>query len=204
MGLMLAFTFGWAAARVDARQSVRVAEAQAIGRLYRLSVFLPEDDQERLRATLREYITASLAVRDTGSFVRAFRQREVMHHVLWQVVTKAAQEHQNVNSNIVAQLVASVNEVLDAHLSRAIMAVSSRIPTGIVGGLLVILALTMGMIGYQLGVAGSPRSVALIPLVISTATFVLIIADLDRPLEGLLHVHDQALAELQRQLQGWR
>jgi hypothetical protein len=201
-GLMLAFTFGWSATRFDARRTARSEEAQAISRFFRLAAFLPPEEQDRLRATINDYIELSLRARNTDAFTQAFRQREGLHHELWRTVVTAGRA--NENSEVLSLFVESANDVLDAHLHRSILAVESRIPVGIGVGLFGILAITMGLLGYRAGLTGSPRSPDLLPLVLSIATVVYLIGDLDRPLEGLLHVHDEPLEELKRDLPSWR
>jgi len=54
----------------------------------------------------------------------------------------------------------------------------------------------MGAVGYHIGVAGRGRSLATIPLVLAFSAVMLLIADLDRPQEGLLKVSQQAMIDL--------
>jgi hypothetical protein len=202
LGLMLAFTFGWAATRFDSRLGARVDEAQDVADVFRLADFLPAADRERTRSLITEYIAVSLEARGVAGFKRAFAQREAMHRELWAIAAREGAA--NPNSEIAAQFVSDVGQMLNSHLNRSILAVSSRIPIGIVAGLVLILLLTMGMLGYQMGLMSPSRSPALGPLILSTALVVFLIVDLDRPLEGALQVHDRALGELQRELQSWR
>jgi hypothetical protein len=203
LGLMLAFTFGWAATRFDSRLNARLSEAKQVANMFRLSDFLPASDRERLRSILRDYISVSLgASRGVAGFQAAFAKREAMHREIWQIAVRAGEA--NPNSEVTAQFVSEVNEMLNSHLNRSILAVSSRIPSGIVYGLFAILILTMGMLGYQMGLTSPSRSPALVPLILSISLVVFLIVDLNRPLEGLLGVHDRALAELQRELEPWK
>lgn len=203
LGLMLAFTFGWAATRFDSRLSARVNEAQQVANVFRLADFLPAGDRERLRSSLRNYIAVSLdASQDVAGLQSAFVKREAMHRELWSIAVHAGEA--NPNSEVAALLVNEVNELLNSHLNRSILAGSARIPIGISLGLFAILILTMGMLGYQMGLTSPSRSPALVPLIISISLVVFLIVDLDRPLEGILRVHDRALAEVQRELEFWK
>ena len=56
------------------------------------------------------------------------------------------------------------------------------------------------VIGYHAGLAGSGRSLALLALVLAFSTVVTLIADLDRPQEGLLRVSQQTMIDLQKTL----
>lgn len=198
VGLMLAFTFGWAATRFDLRRTTRVEEAQALGRVFHLADVLPAADRDTVRAFVRDYVRTSLAMRDAASVDEGFRRRAALNQNLWTIASTAGRT--NLTSPIVASFVASMNDVMDANLKRAVLAQGGRIPLAIVAGLFVILASTMGMLGYQMGVAGSSRSPAVIPLTICVALVIFLIADLDLPYEGGLQVGNAALEKLEREL----
>ena len=198
VGLMLAFTFGWAATRFDLRRTTRVDEAQALGRVFHLADVLPPADRDTVRELVREYVRTSLEMRDAASVQRAFRQRAALNRSLWTIASTAGRT--NPTSLIVASFVASANDVMDANLKRSVLAQGGRIPLAIVVGLYLILASTMGMIGYEMGVAGSSRSPAVIPLTICVALVIFLIADLDLPFEGGLRVGNAALEKLEWEL----
>lgn len=202
LGLMLAFTFGWAATRFDSRLSVRLNESQHLANAFHLANFLPQPDRDRTQSLLRDYIAVSLEAQGVAGFQASFTKREAMHHELWSIAVRAGQA--NPNSQIAANFIKEMGEILNSHLSRSILAVSTRIPVGMVIGLIAILSLTMGMIGYQMGLRSPVRSPALIPLILSIAIVSFLIIDLDRPLEGALQIHDPAFRELQRELQTWK
>ncbi|HKW49960.1 MAG TPA: hypothetical protein VJN70_21050 [Gemmatimonadaceae bacterium] len=90
---------------------------------------------------------------DAASVQRAFRQRAALNQNLWMIASTAGRT--NPTSLIVASFVTSANDVMDANLTRSVLAQGGRIPRAIVVELYVILAATMGMIGYEIGVAGS-------------------------------------------------
>jgi hypothetical protein len=59
----------------------------------------------------------------------------------------------------------------------------------------------MAGVGYQAGLAATRRSPAMAALVLAFAGVLFLIADLDRPVEGLLTVSQQAMLDLQRTMQ---
>src|SRR5438045_1409782 len=59
LALLLAFTFGLAVARFDARRQLVVDEANAIGTTYLRAGMIPERGEE-VRAILREYVEVGL------------------------------------------------------------------------------------------------------------------------------------------------
>lgn len=202
LGLMLAFTFGWSATRFDSRRSARLQEAQATERLYRLAGFLPPAERAQVRSILLEYINVSMNVKDVESFEATFQRREQLHRQLWQIAEAAGRA--DPHSDIAGQIVAATNGVLDAHISRSVLASSNRIPQAIQNGLLTIIVLATLMIGYHLGLTGSPRSPLMVPFVIAVTIVVFLIVDLDRPFEGSLRVRDDALEQAQRELRDWQ
>jgi uncharacterized oligopeptide transporter (OPT) family protein len=76
----------------------------------------------------------------------------------------------------------------------------AHIPTTIWLALYLVAILTMAAVGYHAGVVGTKRSVAGVAVVLSFAVIIVLIADLDRPREGLLRVNQQPLLDLRRSL----
>src|SRR5256714_3597769 len=66
LAFILAFTFGLAAARFDARRQVLLDEANAIGTTYLRAGMLPDRGQE-IRALLRDYVAARLEAVQSGN-----------------------------------------------------------------------------------------------------------------------------------------
>jgi hypothetical protein len=202
LGLMLAFTFGWAGTRFDSRLTARLEEARHLGNVFRLADFLPPADRERTRALIREYISISVQAQGVAGFQPALAKREQLHPELWSIAARTGQA--SPNSQIASDFVRGVSEILNDHLTRTVLAAASRIPASITIGLVAILSLTMFMIGYQMGLQSAVRSRALIPLIMSLAIVFFLIADLNRPLEGWLQLRNRGLIELQRELQNWK
>jgi hypothetical protein len=66
--------------------------------------------------------------------------------------------------------------------------------------LYLLLILAMVMIGYQQGISGGKRSLAVVALVLGFSTVLYLIADLDRPGKGMLQVSQQAMTDLRRSM----
>jgi hypothetical protein len=81
LGLVLAFTFGLAASRFDARRQIVVEEANAIGTTYLRAGLLPIDRGAKTRMLLSEYVDARLEAAETGDIERVF----VVFHPLWHI-----------------------------------------------------------------------------------------------------------------------
>ena len=60
------------------------------------------------------------------------------------------------------------------------------------------LILAMVMLGYQSGLAKSRRSLAVLALIIGFSSVLYLIADLDRPGQGLLKTSQETMTDLRR------
>jgi hypothetical protein len=121
-----------------------------------------------------------------------------LHDRIWkQAEIAAAADPRSVPVGLFVQ---SLNETIDLHSRRMLVGVRSRIPTVIWLALFLVAYLAMSEIGYHAGLAGSRRSLSVAAMVVTFALVMLLIADLDRPREGLLEVSQQAMLELR---QGW-
>src|SRR5579862_5169150 len=67
LGFILAFTFGLAASRFDARRQMIVEEANAIGTAYLRAGLLPKGQAVTVRKLLLQYVNARLDAVETGN-----------------------------------------------------------------------------------------------------------------------------------------
>jgi hypothetical protein len=92
--------------------------------------------------------------------------------------------------------VQSLNELIDLHAKRVSADVRNRIPLAIWASLYGVTILSFAVLGYHAGVAGTRRSPAIVPVAVTFAVVIWLIADLDRPQEGLLTLSQQALIDV--------
>lgn len=196
LGFMLAFTFGLAASRFDARRLVVLDESNAIGTTYLRAGLLKEPEQREIRRLLREYVDARLAVVELKTHREAMAASLSLHDQLWaQATTAAAADPHSITTGL---FVESLNDVIDLHAKRVLLGLRSRIPAPVWIALYLIAALAMGSLGYQEGLAGSRRSLAVVALLLTFSAVMLLIADLDRPQEGMLRVSQQSMIDLKQ------
>jgi hypothetical protein len=93
-----------------------------------------------------------------------------------------------------ALFVESIDGVIRLDLAR------HRIPVTIWLALYVMTIAAMASVGYQSGVSGPRRSPAILALALTFCVAIALIADLDRPLQGLLTVSQQAMIDLQQKM----
>jgi hypothetical protein len=197
LAFILAFTFGLAAARFDTRRQVLLDEANAIGTTYLRAGMLP-DRRDGIQALLREYVDTRLEALRSGNIAARVRQSENIQSQLWAHATAVGEK--NPNSIVVGLFIQSLNDVIDLHAKRVQAGLRSRIPGAIWVGLFAVAALSLATMGYHAGMVGTRRSLAILAVAFTFSVVIELIADLDRPQEGILKVSQQALLDLQRSM----
>lgn len=197
LAFILAFTFGLAAARFDTRRQVLLDEANAIGTAYLRAGMLPERG-EQIRTLLRDYVGVRLEAVRSGNVAEGINRSEKIQQQVWAEAETVGQK--NSNSIVVGLFVQSLNEMIDLHAKRLQAGVRSRIPGAIWVGLFAVAVLSLTAMGYLEGLSGTRRSLAVLAVAIAFSTVIELIADLDRPQEGVLRVSQQALVDVQRSM----
>ena len=199
LGLLIAFTVSGAANRFDARRTLTVQEANAIGTAYLRLDLLPAAAQPDLRRKFRRYAEARLAVFRLlpdfeASNAEAVRANE-LQRLIWNEVIAALP---GVPQSATLMLLPALNEMFDITSSRAI-AGQAHTPLVILCALAVLALFCCLLAGY--GLAGeNPLGSALrmigFALIVTLTIFVIL--DLDYPRVGLIRLDyaDQALIDV--------
>jgi hypothetical protein len=198
MGLaafLLAFTFGLAASRFDARKAFVVDEANAIGTTYYRATLLSEPQGSQIRRLLREYVRVRLQLVYPERVEQALQRSDELHASLWSQAL-AAVEHDR--GPIAALFIGSLNEMMDLHTKRLELGIRNRLPASIWMALFAVAVVTMFGVGYHAGVTGTRRSPMTFVLVLTFSAVIVLIADLDRPYQGLLQVSQEAILDVER------
>lgn len=201
LAFILAFTFGLAAARFDTRRQVLLDEANAIGTTYLRAGMLPERG-EQIRALLRDYVSTRLDAVRSGKVTEGILQSENIQQHVWTEAEAVAEK--NPNSIVIGLFVQSLNEMIDLHAKRVQAGVRSRIPGAIWLSLFAVAALSLATMGYHAGLSGTRRSLAIIAVAVTFSVVIELIADLDRPQEGVVNISQQALLDVQRSMKNPR
>jgi len=197
LAFILAFTFGLAAARFDTRRQVLLDEANAIGTTYLRAGMLP-DRGEQIRGLLRDYVGTRLDAVRSGNVAEGVLRSESIQQQVWAEAEAVGEK--NPNSIVVGLFVQSLNEMIDLHAKRVQAGIRSRIPGAIWLGLFAVAVLSLAAMGYLEGLSGTRRSLAIIAVAIAFSVVIELIADLDRPQEGILRVSQQALVDVQKSM----
>ena len=197
---ILAFSFSIVAQRYDTRKALVRDDADAIRTSYLRAGFLPEPDRTESRRLLHEYLRERLVLA-RGSTVgpqelaRFLAGSELVHRRLWNIAVANAER--DMNSDVAALYIESINQMMDVHATRLAIGVRMRIPMGI---WIVLYSLTlMGMIsmGYHAAIVESKRTNATWILSLSFAMVITLIAALDRPW-GAAAVTQQPLVDVEK------
>jgi hypothetical protein len=201
LAFMLAFTFGMATSRYDARRQLVVEDAIAIRTADLRAQQLPEPDRREIRALLREYVDIRLgAALAPETLPRALERSEELQDQLW---LRAIALGQKTPAIPVADAFArALIQMIDLHSKRATTVLQDRIPGTIWVVLYCLTGLAMAIAGYRDGIAGRRSMVATVVVVLAFSAVILLIADLDRPQEGFFKTSQQVMLDLQAKLRG--
>lgn len=198
LGLLLAFTFGMAGTRNEARRAAMVHEANAIGTAYLRTDILGEPHTTTLRNLLRDYTDLRMdlggAKLDIERIKRDRARIGEMQSQMWKEVMSATAAKVTPTSGLV---IASFNETFDAQAS-ADMATLARVPTVIVLLLAAVSCIAMGTVGCACAMGAHRNFVGTAMLALLITTIVFVIFDLDRPQRGLIKVNELPMQETRR------
>ena len=197
LAFTLAFTFSFAADRFDNRKGLVLEEANAIGTTYLRALLVPAPASSEVRALLRQYVDTRLeATTHPEKLAEMNARSQELHRLLWQHAVAAAAAQDSERTSL---FISSLNDVIDLHAKR-LTAVRNRVPEAIWIFLFLTAVLGMASMGYHTGLSGSRRTVAVIFLTLAFSGSLTLIADLDRPGEGLLQTSQRAMEDLQQSM----
>ncbi len=196
LAFMLAMTFGVAMGQFDIRRQAFIDEVDAISTAYLRADFLPPDLRTKSKEALRQYVAARLRAASTGDLKEAKARSQQLHKELWGYIGDArAKTPDQIPFGLYIQ---SITDMMDLHTRRVFAATQLRIPTIIWIVLYCVASIGLMEMGYQTAITGSARSPAFLGLVISFASVLWLVADLDRPREGAISISQQTMRELEQ------
>ena len=194
LAFLLAFTFSFAASRLETRRTVLLDEVNAIGTTYLRAATLPEPERTQARGLLREYVDTRLEAASTGRLDAALQHSEVLQARLWDSAAELAAR--NPTSIVVGLYLQTLNETIDLHAKRLNEGLRVRIPSIVWAVLFALTVLSMVEMGYQNGLSEKRRPLAVPAFALGFSLVILLIADLDRPQAGWVRVSQQPMLEL--------
>jgi hypothetical protein len=194
LALLIGFIFLMATTRYDQRKNYEEEEANAIGTEYARADLLPAADAEKVRALLKSYLDQRVLFYTTTDQqqIRQIDTRTArLQSELWSAVVAPASAQP---TPVVALAVSGMNDVLNTQ-GYTQAAWLNRIPPAAWILVALIAICSNVLLGYGARKAkGVGRLLLVLPLVVSVSFF--LIADIDSPRAGLIHVYPQNLASL--------
>src|SRR5512144_1504480 len=198
LGLIIGFTFSMALNRYDQRKNYEEEEANAIGTEFVRASLLPAEAAANVRTLLVGYLDQRIAfyqTRDSEELAKINTQTAKLQSDLGSAVQKPAVAQP---SPLTALAVSGINDVLNSQ-GYTQSAWWNRIPVAAWGLMGLIAICSNLLVGYG---ARKPkeevRMLLILPLIVAVAFF--LIADIDSPRGGLIHVVPQNLISLAQSL----
>lgn len=191
LGLIIGFTFSMAISRYDQRKNYEEAEANAIGTEYVRLDLLPAAEASKVRPLLVSYLQQRIqyyGTRDPNQLRSINARINELQASLWSAMTTPANDRP---TPITALVVSGMNDVLNSQ-GYTQAAWWNRIPVS-AWMLLAAIALGCNML-VSIGsnkIINEPALMLVLPLIIAIAFG--LIADIDSPRGGLIHVVPQNL-----------
>jgi hypothetical protein len=198
LGLIIGFSFSMAMSRYDQRKNYEAAETNEIGTEYVRADLLPASDAAKVRALLRDYLDQRVLfylTRDEQQIRQINARTAQLQTELWSAVLAPAAAQPTFT---VGLAVSGMNDVLNSQAYTQ-AAWWNRIPIAAWVLMAVIAICCNVLVGYGARKVKAECIILLIlPLVVAIAFF--LIADIDSPRGGVIHVNPQNLVSLAESL----
>lgn len=200
LGLIIGFSFSMAIARYDLRKNYEEAEANAIGTEYVRAGLLPPPDAAQVRPLLKKYTDLRIL------FYRTRNEQELqqintdtsgLQTQMWSLVQTPALAQP---TPVIALTVSGMNDVLNSQ-GYTQAAWWNRIPDSTWSLMMAIAICCNILVGYGSRSARARTSLLLVLPIVVSISF-LLIADIDSPRSGFIHVMPRNLVSLSQSLPG--
>ena len=204
MAFVIAFTFGSANNRFDARKVALLDDVTAIQTAYLRANLIPEPHRTTVRSLLRDYVQARAGIvyaygrPDTLNLVQ--QRAKSLQELMWSHVEALAEKEGETKVNIL--FARALNDVFNLHTKRVVLGAYYRIPSAMWVALIFASGVAMFAVGFQFGIGGNRRiHTANLSLAITFALVMVLAFDLDRAGEGLIAVNQQPMIDLYQSMQ---
>jgi hypothetical protein len=194
LGLLLGFTVAMVLPRFDERRQLVVDEANAIGTTMLRAEMLPEPERSKSLELLRQYAVVRHDAATVGP-EQSLQPTKALQAQLWQQTVSVAQQSQTA---VIGAYILTLNDMIDVSEKR-LSAFENRVPKS-VWMIIIIVAIFQAFAGGFSLKRKLWFSLLSAPLVI--AVVMALIADLDSPYTGLIHVEQNAMERLVKDANG--
>jgi hypothetical protein len=194
LGLLLGFTVAMVLPRFDERRQLVIDEANVIGTTILRAEMLPEPQRSKSLELLREYAVVRRAVPTVGP-EQSLQPTKALQAQLWQQIVSVTQQNQTA---VIASYIQTLNQMIDISEKR-LASFENRVPKAV---WIIITAVALFQ-SFSAGFSLKRRfwfSLVMAPLLI--AILMALIADLDTPYSGLIHVEQNSMERLVKDVSG--
>lgn len=203
LALLIAFTFGGAAARFDGRRELIVQEANAISTAWARLDMLPSQHRASLRDLFRCYLDSRLEIYrlipDMGAVKAALAKSSGLQQDVWAAATAACRTEEA--RGVTMLVLPPLNAMFDITTTRTMAAM--RHPPTVIFGMLFFLGVGCAMLaGYGMAPGRERSWTHMLGFAFITAIAVYVILDLEFPRLGFIRVDaaDRVLVELRQSM----
>lgn len=188
LGLLLAFSFGFALSRADTRRVTQVEEAAAISTAFLRADLLQEPGRSALREAIGAYARTRYSEQNitrSDAALSAYMQSTLeAQNRLWPTALAAIQQP-DTPAPVATNVTNGITEVLDAH-TRRLAAGLDGVP--MIAKMMVLLyaATALFLVGNQSALRGRPLSWQSFAFSLSLSTVMVLVIDFERPREGFV------------------
>jgi hypothetical protein len=194
LGLLLGFTVAMVLPRFEQRRDLVNDEAGAIETLILRTQILPEPERGKTMQLLREYVVvregfARNTLQNQAALNRETQRTEALQEQIWQQVIAVTRDNEN---PVMASYMQSANNMFDV-ANRRLATFEKRVPKTVWLIIFVVAAFQSFLTGYSLK-RKFWLSLAVTPVVV--ALVMALVADLDSPRTGLIHIEQTSMQRL--------
>lgn len=186
LGLLLAFTFGMASSRYDARRELIVEEANDIGTVILRTDLYPDSVRQELRSQLKAYLENRIALYQAGMNMELAKVHYMKADSIGKGIWTTVATFTRANNMHTSPMIPALNDMIDITTTRRATS-ESTVPDAIMYFLFMLCFGSAFLLGYD----NKNRSIDWI-ILIGFATMlsvtVYMIIDLDRPRSGLINM----------------
>jgi hypothetical protein len=195
LALLLGFTFSLALERFETRRVLIVQEANAIGTVWLRAQLLEEPHRAELARALRAYVQARIAWSYDDTAAASVEPTTALQNKIWQLIGNAVRHD---SSALLSRAVMdAMNDSIDAASAR-LYGRATHIPERVFSVLVLYAVLSAVMLGYVQSAKGEPHRIASALILLLVTLAVVVILDVDRPLNGAIKVSQAPLEDLLR------
>lgn len=201
-GLLVAFSFSGSETRLDARRTLAVEEANAIGTAYLRLDLLPEAYRPELKSLFRQYVDARVSYyHDLRSPEAAHRTRGRFQELQGKIWALAIEANRHADPNVKLLIVPSLNEMFDITLTRE-AALFRHMPMAILLMLAVLAFACSFMLGRSMAKPGGMSRLHALAFAGTIAATTFVILNLEFPRMGFLHLErlDTLLSQVRAEM----